>query len=101
MTMTKFWKWTLLFGIAGLFVPVVVTLSWFAFHIGMDELVFLWPSSIMFMGLGALTPMSTVIFIYALAFIENVIPYAVVGALTWPIGYFVLRLCAPHTPKSS
>ena len=50
----------------------------------------LWPSSLMFMALDTPDPAatSTVVLTYGIAFAENAVTYAVVGALTWPIVYF-------------
>jgi hypothetical protein len=48
----------------------------------------------MFMALDEPSPasISTVVVIYAAALLENFILYAVIGALIWPIVYFVLHL---------
>jgi hypothetical protein len=37
-------------------------------------------------------PASTVFFVYAVAFAENCILYAVTGALVWPVVHFIVRL---------
>jgi hypothetical protein len=82
----KIWKWILLFGALGLLIPVVSCLHWFIFGGYASEFEFmLWPSSIMFMALDVPTPApaSTVIAVYAIALIENVVLYAIVGALAW------------------
>jgi len=82
----KFWKWILLFGALGLLVPAVSCIHWFLFSGHASEFEFmLWPSSIMFMGLDGPTPVpvSTVVVVFAIALIENIVLYAVVGALAW------------------
>jgi hypothetical protein len=57
----------------------------------------LWPSSIMFMAIDKPnSPTSTVIFVYALAFTENILLYAAIGAVTWSLAYLVLRLYRSH-----
>jgi hypothetical protein len=98
----KFRKWTLLSGALGLVVPAVVLSQYFLFNKGIGEFEFrFWPSSIMFMALDVPTPAptSTVLFVYALALIENVVLYAIIGALAWILVYVVLRLrgfyCGP------
>jgi hypothetical protein len=91
----KFWKWTLLAGALGLLDPAVVISQFFLFGKGISEFEFrLWPSSIMFMGLDGPTPSptSTVVSVYAVAIIENVVLYAVLGALVWPLVYVLPRL---------
>jgi hypothetical protein len=37
-------------------------------------------------------PMSTVVAVYSVAFVENFALYAMAGALVWPIAHFVLKL---------
>jgi hypothetical protein len=91
----KFWKWTLLFGALGLLVPAVSCMHWFLFGGYANEFEFmLWPSSIMFMALDVPTPAptSTVVAVYAIALIENVVLYAVVGAFTWLLVNLVFSL---------
>jgi hypothetical protein len=91
----KFWKWILLFGALGLFVPVVSCIHWFLFGGHASELEFmLWPSSIMFMALDVPTPAptSTVVAVFALALIENIVLYAIARAFAWLIVNFVFCL---------
>jgi len=92
---TKFWKWTLLFGALGLLDPVLSCIHWFLFGGYANEFEFIfWPSSIMFMGLEGPTPIpkSTIVEVYALAMIVNVVIYAIVGAFTWLLVKFVFWL---------
>jgi hypothetical protein len=91
----KFWKWILLFGALGLLVPAVSCIHWFLFGGHASEFEFmLWPSSIMFMGLDGPTPVptSTIVAVYAIAMIENVALYAVIGAFAWLLANLVLCL---------
>jgi hypothetical protein len=91
----KFWRWTLLFGAFGLLVPAVLLFRWFLFDSGFGEFaVTLWPSSIMFMALDSPrpSPISTIVFIYTLAFVENCLLYAAIGVITWPLAHLALRL---------
>jgi hypothetical protein len=90
----KFWRWTLLFGAFGLLVPVVITSGWFLFHPNFGVWLDLWPSSIMFMALDTptLARTSTIIFVYAIAVVENCLLYAAIGVITWPLAHLSLRL---------
>jgi len=45
----------------------------------------------MFMALDA-APASTVIFVYSLAFIENILLYAAIGIVTWSFAYLAMRV---------
>ena len=91
----KFWKWALLAGALGMLDPAVVISQNFLFGKGISEFEFrLWPSSIMFLGLDGPTPApaSTTVFVIVLALIENVVLYAALGALVWPLVYVLPRL---------
>lgn len=92
-----------MFGTLGLLVPAMLASGWFLFHSDFGEIAILWPSSIMFMALDtpAPSPMSTVIYIYTIAFIENFVLYAVIGVVTWPIAHFALRLYDSHKGSHS
>jgi len=81
--------WTLVFGLLGIAVPILLILFWTNF--GQAEFL-LWPSSIMFMALDSPSPaaQSTVVAIYIFAVAENALLYAVIGAIIWPIA-FVIR----------
>jgi hypothetical protein len=102
----RFWKWTMFFGALGLLVPAAVSSRYFlsGATTGLGGwLGWLWPSSIMFMALDVPSPTpTTVVFVYALVLIGNVVLYAVVGAVFWAFAYGALRLCgAPDGhPKS-
>jgi hypothetical protein len=96
----KFWKWTLLFGMLGLLVPAVSCIH--CFILGGNATgaeLLLWPSSIMFMALDVPSPASTstVAVVYAIAVVENVILYAVIGALAWLQTNFVFSLFSTRT----
>jgi len=96
MAMTpKFWRWITPFAGVGLFVPSVITVGWLIFHPNFGDWLTLWPSSVMFMALDK-APTSTVVFIYAIAFVENVFLYAAIGVVTWPFAYLVLRLYSSY-----
>ncbi|MGO9777538.1 MAG: hypothetical protein ACLPM3_13215 [Terracidiphilus sp.] len=90
----KFLTWIMPFAAFGLFVPTVITAGWFLFHPNFGEWLVLWPSSIMFMALDTptLAPASTVISVYSLAFIENILLYAAIGIVTWPFAYLAMRV---------
>lgn len=88
--------WTLAFGALGIAVPLFLIFRYLAFHVSFGKTEFLlWPSSLMFMGLdtpaSAPPSRSTVIIIYAVAFLENALLYAAVGAITWPLAYVVRK----------
>ena len=46
-------------------------------------------------------PASTVAFVYALAFVENCVLYAMIGVVLWPIAYFIVRLRTRRSKQSS
>jgi hypothetical protein len=92
----KFWKWTMFFGALGLLVPVAVSAQYVfsgaATGLG-GWLGWLWPSSMIFMGLDGPSPApSTVAFVWALAYLGNVVLYAVIGAMAWIVVRGVLNL---------
>ena len=96
----KFWTWISAFGILGLLVPTFLLFLWRFFPYGAGLEAALWPSSFMFLALSdspSPEPMSTVIFIYAVAFLENCILYVVIGGLLWPFTYLFLRLGSKYT----
>src|SRR5689334_4653989 len=91
--MKKFVVWTSLFAALGVLVPLVLLFRFWVFHhpFGGFEAK-LWPDSLIFFGLEA--PNSTmleVVLFYGIAFVGNAFRYAVIGVLTWPIAYLVLR----------
>ncbi|MGB6829475.1 MAG: hypothetical protein WBE41_15620, partial [Terracidiphilus sp.] len=80
----SFFNWALAGALAGAAVSSILTAGWFIFHVGAGEFaVTLWPSSIMFMALDTPGPaaVSTVVFVYAVAIVENIVLYATIGAL--------------------
>ena len=82
------------FGIVGLLVPAILTALDFLPGKRSENLPFwLWPSSQIFMTLDqpADARLSTVIFVYTTAFLENSVVYATAGALLWPIAHLVSR----------
>jgi hypothetical protein len=94
----RFWRWISVFATLGLAVPAGLLLWWHVSPYGAGEEEMLWPSSLMFLGLEGPTPepTSTIVFVYALAFVENCILYAVIGALLWPIAYVIVQLRNRH-----
>jgi hypothetical protein len=94
----RFWRWTLLFGTIGLLIPVVLLFRYWAFGVMFGELEGkLWPSSLMFTALDAPdTRTSTIVVVYAMALLGNVIRYAVLGILTWPLAYIFFRVRDPR-----
>lgn len=57
---------------------------------GNVELV-LWPASIMLMGLEGIRSIPEIIIVYVIVLAANVIQYAILGLLTWPVVRFILR----------
>jgi hypothetical protein len=89
-----FWRWTGLFAAAGLLLPLCFCVHWFVFRGSGTELeARLWPSSLMFMALDEPTPAatSTVVAVFAIAMIENILLYACVGALLWFLLWIIFR----------
>ncbi|MGA7349842.1 MAG: hypothetical protein WBX06_01700 [Acidobacteriaceae bacterium] len=86
--------WTGVFAALGVVVPIVLTVCFLIFHANFGKnAATLWPSSLMFMALDTptLAARSTVISVYAVAIAENALLYAIVGAVTWPLAYFLRR----------
>jgi len=84
--------WTSAFGALGLLVPALLLLRyWFFGTMFGESEVWLWPASIIFMGLEApnTTKFDVVIF-YVIALSTNVLLYATVGGLIWLIAQQVL-----------
>ena len=90
----RFWRWVIGCGIIGLLVPAALSVKWFGFHSGAGSETVLWPSSIMFMALDVPSPatISTVAVVYTVAIIENILLYAVLGAVTWLLAHAVVRV---------
>lgn len=93
-TRVRFWRWTGAFAAAGLLLPLCFCIHVFLFQ-GMFSSMefFLWPSSIMFMPLDdpSPSPTSTVVSVYAVALIENILLYAVIGAMLWILLWTISR----------
>ena len=84
----------LAWGALGLVVPILLLLRWKLFSSSFGQLeATLWPSAILLMGLDGPSPRSTLdtVEILALVIGENVILYSLVGLVTSPIVYLVLR----------
>jgi hypothetical protein len=82
------WRWTLLFAALGLLLPAIFLARYIAFGKSFGPIEgMLWPSSIMFLALdvpnGTHRPASDLAIIYGIALLENVIQYAIIGALAW------------------
>jgi hypothetical protein len=95
-TRPNIWRWVLLFAALGLVAPVILTVQYLVFGRSFGDssyLLWVWPSSIMFMALDSPepAPTSTVVVIYCFAFLENCALYATVGVFLWPIASFLLR----------
>ena len=92
-----FLQWTLAFGGLGIAVPILLMLRFFMFQRPFGEIeFFLWPSSIMLMALESSTTRSTVIAAYIIVVAENVLLYAAVGAVTWPLVYVIQKTRSRH-----
>jgi hypothetical protein len=92
------------FGVLGLIVPAILTVWYFLSGRRLDNLpIWLWPSSQIFMALDhpAQARLSTVIFVYTTAFLENSVVYATAGALLWPIAHLVSRYRHRHKKHSA
>lgn len=90
----RFWRWTGLFAAAGLLLPLCFCIHVFVFH-GMFSAIefFLWPASILLMGLDGPgpEPTSTVVAVFAIVMVENILLYACVGALLWILHWIIFR----------
>lgn len=85
-------KWLFYWGALGLLVPAVLLLRWKLFGIMFGQLeATLWPSSIFTIGLEGNPTISTILFVYAVAFVVNVLLYSLIGLLIWPVLRFFLR----------
>jgi hypothetical protein len=92
------------FGIVGLVVPAILTAVDFLPGKRLENLPFwLWPSSQIFMTLDhpAHARLSTIIFVYTTAFLENSVVYATAGALLWPMAHLVSRYRHRHKKPSA
>jgi len=57
----------------------------------------------MFMALDDPAPASTstIVFVYAVAFVENCLLYVIVGAALWPIAFLIVRLRTKRSDHSN
>lgn len=88
-------------GAFGLVVPVALCARYFLLGAtsGLGGWVgWLRPSSIKFMALDmpSPAPMSTVVSVYAVALVENILLYALAGVVVWVLVRGVLRQRGPH-----
>ena len=93
MVKSKFLRWVLIFGVAGLLVPVLLMLhASISRSLFGDREIFLWPGSIMLMSTEdpSMTKFHAAA-IFCGALISNFALYAALGALTWPIRRFIIR----------
>jgi hypothetical protein len=98
---SPFVKWIMLFAGTGLLIPALILLYWTFSKTGAGREMVLWPSSLMFMGLDGPNPrlIIDIVIVYAIAWIENVVLYAIIGVLTWPLTYYILRLKSRKTAR--
>jgi hypothetical protein len=90
---TRFLKWIALFGAAGLLVPAELLFRNAVFHSSITTFEWwLWPSAIFTMALQVPNPRTAyTLNVLTLAVGVNVLLYATIGLVTWPLRYFVLR----------
>jgi hypothetical protein len=90
----KLLKWVLVWGALGLAIPVLLLLRWRMTDSSFGQLeVILWPSSILTMGLEGPTPRSSldVAEVYSALIAENMAMYLLIGLLTSPFFFLILR----------
>jgi hypothetical protein len=88
----------LAWGALGLVIPALLIIRWKLTGLPFGELEsILWPSSILTMGLEGPSPRRTVeiVEVYAVLIAENVVLYVLVGLLTFPLVFWVLRWRKP------
>jgi hypothetical protein len=91
-TRNRFLKWISLFGAAGLIVPTELLLRFAVFHSSITIFEWwLWPSAIFTMATEGSTRTAFIVEVAALSVGANVLLYAILGLLTWPLGYVMLR----------
>ena len=79
-------------GALGLLLPVAFLLHWKIAGVGFGTLEFvLWPASIMLMGLEGNHGVVVILISYAIVLAANVVMYAFVALLTWPLLRLFLR----------
>lgn len=88
-----------MFAALGLLLPAIFVVRYIVFgkSFGAIEGI-LWPSSIMFLALdvpnGTHRPTSDIAIIYAIALLENVVIYAIIGAAAWSAMWGIRRLAS-------
>jgi hypothetical protein len=90
----KLLKWALVWAALGLVIPVLLLLRWKMTDSSFGQLEFiLWPSSIMLMGLEGPSPRSSlnIAEVYAIVIAANVALYLLIGLLTCPFFFLILR----------
>lgn len=90
----KILKWALIWATLGAAIPAVLILRSKLISFGFGQLdVILWPSSIFLMGLDGPDPRSSldIVEVYAILIAENVALYTLVGLLTCPLLFLILR----------
>ena len=84
--------WMICLGALGLLLPVAFLLRWKIAGSGFGILEStLWPASIMLMGLEGNHNIPVILITYATVLAANVLLYALVGLLTWPVLRLFLR----------
>ena len=86
-------KWISLFGVAGLFVPAELLVRHAIFGSSITTFEWwLWPSAIFTMATEVPNPRNAhILEVAALSIGANVLLYAIVGLLTWPLRYLAVR----------
>jgi hypothetical protein len=85
-------KWLLAWGVLGLATPLLFILHWKLTSSAFGEWEgILWPSSIFLMALEGTRSNLDILEVYAIVIAENVALYLLVGLLTGPIVFMVLR----------
>jgi hypothetical protein len=86
-------KWIVGWALLGLLVSLTCELLWRIGGMGFGSwTVYIWPSSIFLLALDSPTsvPTSTVVFVWTLSVVANVVAYMVVGAVIWSV-FRILR----------
>jgi hypothetical protein len=85
-------RWVFWWGVLGVLVPALLLLRWKLFGVMFGEVeAIIWPSSIFTMALEGSPTIGNILFVYAIAFLANILLYSVVGLMTWPPLRFFLR----------
>src|SRR4029077_4242997 len=93
-------KWLFWWGALGLLVPAVLLLRWKLLGIGFGRFeATLWPSSILMMCLEGSPTISTILLVFAIAVVANVLLYSLIGLLIWPVLRLFIRPRDTRHPK--